>query len=122
MNKLSGNPHGNLSVGAGSAESETARLAARARVMMVISALTTVIAIAAVVAVIGYRVFAAGGSSTGLPVDATASLPKGARVVSTSASAGRVVVLLDIGGTSELRIFDIKTLKQTGRVRFATEP
>jgi hypothetical protein len=31
-------------------------------------------------------------------------------------------VLIDINGASELRTFDIKTLKQTGRLRFATEP
>ena len=31
-------------------------------------------------------------------------------------------MLIDIDGTSELRTFDIKTLKQTGRLRFATEP
>jgi hypothetical protein len=31
-------------------------------------------------------------------------------------------VLIDIGGVSELWTFDIKTLKQTGRLRFATEP
>jgi len=92
---------------------------ARARLMMIISALTTLIAIAAVVSVIGYRIFNNGGP---VGLDGIVTLPKGARVISTAASAGRVAVLIDIGGTSELLTFDIKTLKQTGRLQFATEP
>jgi hypothetical protein len=94
-------------------------LAARARLMMIISALTTLIAIAAVVSVIGYRVFNNGGP---VGFDGIITLPKGARVVSTAASAGRIAVLIDVNGVSELRTFDIKTLKQTGRLQFATEP
>jgi hypothetical protein len=119
MNNMSGNPRGNLSGGVGAAESESVQLVARARVMMVISALTTALAIAAVVVVVGYRVFALGAAT---PTDAVMALPKGARVVSTTATAGRIAVLLDIGGVSELRTFDIKTLKETGRLRFTAEP
>ena len=44
------------------ARSSDGRLAARVRLMMVISGLTTLIAIAAVIGVIGYRVYRAGGS------------------------------------------------------------
>ena len=94
-------------------------LLARARLMMIISGLTTLIAIAAVVSVIGYRVFNNGGP---VGFDGIITLPKGARVISTAASAGRVAVLIDVNGASELRTFDIKTLKQTGRLQFATEP
>ena len=120
MNQVFGKPERNLPAGDGSAESETARLVARARVMMIISALTTVVAIAAVVVVIGYRVFATGSGAIG--IDGIVTLPKGARVISTAASGGRVAVLFDLDGDRELRTFDIKTLKQTGRLRFATEP
>ena len=116
---MSGTRRGNLSAGAASAESEAASLVARARTMMIISALTTVLAIAAVVTVVGYRIFAAG---PGTASDGVIALPKGARVVSTAASAGRLAVLIDVDGASELRTFDIKTLKETGRIRFATEP
>ena len=94
-------------------------LLARARLMMIISALTTLIAIAAVVSVIGYRMFNSGGA---IGADGVITLPKGARLISTMASGGRVAVLIDVGGVSELWTFDIKTLKQTGRLRFATEP
>jgi hypothetical protein len=43
-------------------------------------------------------------------------------VVSTSASAGRLAVLIEVDGASELRTFDIRTLKQVGRVRFVSQP
>jgi hypothetical protein len=94
----------------------------RAKLLMLISAVTTAIAIAAVVGVIGYRVFSAGGSVIGAPLDGIITLPKGARVISTGVSGGRIVVTFDVNGASEMRVFDIKTLKQTGRLRFATEP
>jgi len=97
-------------------------MVARARVMMLISALTTILAIAAVITVIGYRVFSQGGSVAPGGGDDIITLPKGARVVSTSASAGRLAVLIETDGVSELRTYDIKTLKQTGRVRFVPQP
>ena len=108
-NNLSGNP----------ADGDAGALVARARLMMIISALTTLIAIAAVVSVIGYRIFNSGGA---IATDGIVTLPKGARLISTVASAGRVAVLIDVDGANELLTFDIKTLKQTGRLRFATEP
>ncbi len=106
--------------GAGAADPSADSMVARVRWMMIISALTTVIAIGTVVGVIGYRIFASGASA---PVgDGIVLLPKGARIISSSANAGRIVLTLDIGGATEIRTFDIKTLKQTGRLRFATEP
>jgi hypothetical protein len=108
-NSIAGNPP----------DADAGALVARARLMMIISALTTLIAIAAVVSVIGYRVFNNGGP---VGFDGIITLPKGARLISTAASAGRVAVLIDINGAPELRTFDIKTLKQTGRLQFATEP
>ena len=119
MTNLSGNPRGNLPGAADGPESAAAQLVSRARVMMIISGLTTALAVAAVVTVIGYRMFAGAAA---VPGDGIVTLPKGAHVISSAASAGRIAVLLDIDGASELRIFDIKTLKPTGRIRFATEP
>jgi len=119
MNNVSSKPRGNLPAGGDPAESEAASLMARARVMMIISALTTALAIAAVVVVIGYRVYSAGIVTA---ADGVITLPKGAHVISTAASAGRVAVMINVNGESELRTFDIKTLKETGRLRFATEP
>ncbi len=34
----------------------------------------------------------------------------------------RVVVTLDIGGTTEIRTFDAHTLKAVGRLRFVNDP
>ena len=118
---MSGNPRGNLSGGMGSAESETAHLVARARVMMAVAALTTVLAIAAVTVVIGYRVFNLRGGASGAITDNVLTLPKGAHVVSTSVTASAVAVTLDVGGTTEVRIFDRKTMLQVGRLHFDAE-
>src|SRR5258708_25758775 len=85
-NNVSGNP----------ADADAEALVARARLMMIISAVTTLIAIAAVVSVIGYRILSSGGGAIG--ADGIITLPKGARLISTVASGGRVAVLIDIGG------------------------
>lgn len=88
--------------------------------LMLISALTTVVAVGAVLVVIGYRVFKAGESA---PVtEVTAMLPKGARIISTAAAGDRIAVTVQIGDGIEIRTFDPKTLQATGRLRFASEP
>jgi hypothetical protein len=99
---------------------EAARLAAKVRLLMLISALTTVIAVGAVLVVIGYRVFRAEGSAEA--ADVVAALPAGARVVSTAVADGRIVVTVDIGGRTEIHIFELKTLRPMGRLKFTTAP
>ena len=94
-------------------------MVAKVRWLMLISAATTLIAIAAVIGVIGYRVFKAEGSA---PADVTALLPKGARVISAAVAEDRIAVTLEWGGAIEIRTFDAKTLRPTGRLRFAIEP
>jgi hypothetical protein len=96
-----------------------ARIVANVRWLMLISGFTTLMAIAAVVGVIGYRVFKAEGSA---PAEVTALLPKGAHVIATAIAEDRIAVTVDIGGAIEIRTFDAKTLKPTGRLKFATEP
>jgi hypothetical protein len=112
-------PH-QIAAKAADADAMASRMVARVRLLMIISGLTTLIAIAALVSVIGYRVFRAGGGAA-TTAEAIIVLPKGARVVASSVADDRIVVTLDIGGTTEIRTFDIKTLKETGRIRFATE-
>jgi len=87
---------------------------------MLISGLTTALAVALVFGIIGYRVFQVEGSAR--PADVTATLPKGARVLGTAVSDGRVVVTIETGGAVEVRSFDLKTLMPAGRLKFATEP
>jgi len=120
MAKLSDNAAGASAAEAGAAD-PMAAVVARARRLMLISVATTAIATAAVIGVIGYRLLNAASSGDGAIADGIVMLPKGARVVSTTVSDGRIVVTLDIGGSSEVRIFDLKTLRQTGRLRFGTE-
>jgi hypothetical protein len=92
----------------------------RARWLMLISGVTTFIAIAAVLGVIGYRVFRSEGSVR--PADVTAMLPKGARVVAITAAGDRIVVTIEIAGALEARTFDARTLQPAGSLRFVTEP
>ncbi|HTV28595.1 MAG TPA: DUF6476 family protein [Xanthobacteraceae bacterium] len=94
---------------------------ARVRLLMLVSAVTTAVAIAAVLGVIGYRVYHAGESGTGTITNGTVFLPKGAHVVSATVGDGRIAVTVDVNGASELRIYDLKTLQQTGTLHFATE-
>jgi hypothetical protein len=98
-----------------------ARVVARLRWLMLISGVTTLVAIAAVLGVIGYRLFKAEGSAAAL-VDTTAVLPKGARIVATAVAEDRIAVTIDVGGATEIRTFDVRSLKPTGRLRFVTEP
>ena len=97
-----------------------AGIVAKIRWLMIISGVTTLVAIAAVVGVIGYRVSRTEGSGAG--ADVTAMLPKGARVVAIAAAADRLVITIELAGALEARTFDLKTLAPLGRLRFATEP
>jgi hypothetical protein len=99
---------------------EQAALFARVRRLMLIAGLTTALAVAAVLIAIGYRLFRAEGSAVAF--DATAALPKGARVIATGVARDRLMVTLDIGGVTEIRTFDARSLKPTGRLRFVSEP
>jgi hypothetical protein len=98
-----------------------ARMVAKVRWLMAISGATTLLAVAAVLGVIGYRLFKVEGSAAA-QADVTALLPKGARILSTAVAEDRIAVTVDAGGAIEIRTFDLKTLKPTGRLRFATEP
>ncbi len=104
-----------------------ARVVARVRWLMIISGTTTFVAVGAVLFVIGYRLFGGEGSAAsgtvGTPAEVTATLPKGARVTATAVAEDRLVVTVETAGSgTEIRTFDLKSLRPTGRLRFATEP
>ena len=101
---------------------EQAALFARVRRMMLIASLTTAVAIGAVLIAIGYRLFKSDGSVTAAGADITATLPKGARIVSTAVAGERLVLTLDVGGATQIRTYDAKTLKPAGTLRFVSEP
>src|SRR5262249_40887075 len=100
---------------------EQAALFARVRRMMLIAGLTTALAISAVLIAVRYRLSRGEGSRLETS-DITATLPKGAKITSTAIAGDRLVVTLDIGGTTEIRTFDAHTLKPAGRLKFANEP
>jgi hypothetical protein len=99
---------------------EQAALLARVRRMMLIAALTTALAVAAVLIAVGYRLFRVGGSVA--VTDIALVLPKDARIVATGVAGDRLVVTLDVGGVTEIRTFDAHTLKPEGRLKFVSEP
>jgi hypothetical protein len=100
---------------------EAARVVARIRRLMMIASATTFLAVAVVIAVIGYRVFHLGGSAPPA-TDVTATLPAGAKVISSAVGDGRIVLTVEIAGSIELRIFDLNSLKALGRIRLAPQP
>ena len=99
---------------------EQQKIVAKVRWLMLISGVATLLGIAVVIGVIGYRVFRTEGSVA--PAEVTAMLPKGAKIIATAVAADRIAVTVEFGGTIELLTFDLKTLKPTGRLRFANEP
>jgi hypothetical protein len=99
---------------------EQAALMTRVRKMMLIAGVTTAVAIGAVLVAIGYRLFSSEGSVAA--TDITARLPRGARITATAVAGDRLVLMLDVGGQTEIRTFDARTLKPAGSLRFTTEP
>jgi hypothetical protein len=97
---------------------EGARLVAKVRRLMMIASLTTFVAVAVVIGVIGYRVFRGEGRVPQISA-ASPALPAGARVLSSAIGDGRLVLTVEISGAIELLSFDLNTLKPLGRVRLA---
>jgi len=100
---------------------DQAALIARVRRMMLIAGLTSALAVAVVLIAIGYRLYRSEGSPVSVS-DVTAALPKGARIVATAVAGDRLLLTRDIGGATEIRTFDAKTLKPAGRLSFVNEP
>jgi hypothetical protein len=98
---------------------EQARFLARVRWFMMLSGFATVLGIAVVIGIIGYRVFKHEGSAA---PDVTALLPKGAKIIGTAVAGDRIAVIVDAGGSVEVRTFDLKTLQPAGRLKFTAEP
>ena len=99
---------------------QTAAMMVRVRRMMMIAGLTTALGMSAILIVIGYRIYRGDGNTA--PTDLTEMLPKDARIVSTSVAGDRLVVTVEAAGALEIRTFDARTLKPTGRLKFANQP
>lgn len=97
---------------------ESARVVAKVRRLMLIATSTTFIAVAAVIAVIGYRVFK--GEERVQPTAAVSvTLPAGTKVLSSAIGEGRLVLTVEINGGIELLTFDLNSLKPLVRTRLA---
>jgi hypothetical protein len=103
------------------------------RRLMLFSNLFMVVAIGAVLMVVGYRLFrtepapqpppaAPKPVHANIPNDMTLTLPRGARIVQTAVAGDRLVITLEVDGATEIRTFDIRTLRPTGRLMFGTVP
>src|SRR4051812_50114180 len=82
---------------------EQAALMARVRRMMLIAGLTSALAVAVVLIAVGYRLYRGEGSPASSATDTIATLPKGARIVSTAGAGGRLVLAPGISGTPQKR-------------------
>jgi hypothetical protein len=100
---------------------EQERLVARVRWMSMLSGVATLIGIAVVIGVVGYRIFRSEGS-VATSAELVTMLPKGAKVISTATAGERIVVTIDVQGSTEIRAFDARTLQPAGRLRFVNEP
>ncbi len=102
-------------------DQQAAQVIARARRLMLTVMGATFLAFAVVLAIIGYRLFRSGERTT--PVGAvSATLPAGAKVLSSAVGDGHIVLTIEAGGAIELRSFDLKTLKPLGQLRLAPRP
>jgi hypothetical protein len=103
-----------------SPDPNAAGVIAKVRRLMLISTVLTALAVAAVLGIIGYRLFHSEGSQA--PTQATLTLPPGAKIVQTAIADDRIVLTLQVGGALEIRTYDLKTLKPLGRLNFSTVP
>jgi hypothetical protein len=114
---------------------DAARALAKIRRLMLVSNLFMLIAIAAVLGVVGFRTFRAAPAPPPpapavapaparpeIPTDMTLTLPRGARIRQTAVAGDRLVITLEIGGATEVRTFDLKTLQPAGRLSFGGTP
>lgn len=100
---------------------EEVRIVVKVRRLMMIASLTTFLAVAAVIGVIGYRVFSGEGRVHQAP-DANTPWPNGARIVSSAMNDERLALTIETSDGLEVRFFDLKTFKPLGRLRLGAQP
>ncbi|OYW60779.1 MAG: hypothetical protein B7X99_02980 [Rhizobiales bacterium 17-65-6] len=95
------------------------RILRKFRRFSTVSTLVMMLGLASVFGVIAYRLLR---DKTPTPGEITATLPKDARILSTTISDGLVVLTLEVNNAVEIRTFHVGTLAPAGRLRFAAEP
>lgn len=96
---------------------EAAAAIAKVRRLMLIAGATTFVALAFVLAVIGYRLFQSGERAQSAATAEAPPLPAGAKVLSSAVGDSRIVLTVETGGQIELRTYDLDTLKPLNRAR-----
>lgn len=92
------------------------RVYQRLRTLTLIAALTMGVGFMAVMSVIVYRLVKAPSAPVAADAARVLALPAGARVVSTAADSGRVIVTVENGGRTTVHVFDARNLVETGRL------
>jgi hypothetical protein len=100
---------------------DAARIVAKVRRLMMVASLATFVAVAIVLALIGYRVFKGEGRVQAAP-DAGAPWPNGARVVSSAMNDERLALTIETPAGLEVRFFDLRTFKPLGRLPLGGKP
>ena len=100
---------------------QAARIVAKVRRLMLIASLTTFIAVAIVLGVIGYRVFRGEGRVQAAP-GAEMPWPNGARIVSSAMNDERLALTIETPNGLEVRFFDLRTFKPIGRLPLGDKP
>lgn len=107
------------------------RVEARVKHLFLLGGLTLAIGLAAVLAAVVYRVgkgsatfptAVVGAPAVGSVAGTAALLPKGARLVGTTAVGERLALTYDVGGETLVLLVDAATGAVTGSVRIRQEP
>ena len=88
---------------------------------MMIASMTTFVAVAVVLGVIGYRVFRTEGRVRPA-ADASVPWPNGARVVSSAMNDEQLALTIETPTGVEVRFFDLRTFKPLGRLPLGGKP
>jgi hypothetical protein len=97
------------------------RVIKRARRLMMVPLLVMVAGFLTVFGVIAYRL--SSSSERGrTPTEKVLNLTRGAKIVSTSVSDNRLAVTVEIGGVTEVLLYDLETMQPVGRFVIKTAP
>lgn len=94
------------------------RVYRRLRFLTLIGGLTMGVGFLSVMSVIAYRLVKSSPGANG-PVAGHLSITPGAKVLSTAAGDGRLLVIVEDGGRTVIHVLDASTLRETGRLDVA---
>lgn len=94
---------------------EQQQLIARVKRLMALPLLVMVVGFLTVFGVIAYRLYFRTPAPASPPVEKVLNLPRGARVISTTASEGKLVVTVETNGVTEVLFYDLATMQPAGR-------